>query len=87
MIIKQHHGVSNGVGFPLALTAAISPMAIFFIVIEDFAKSILEISGPPEKLASNMKEAIKPLKEKYQLPSYRKIVTEIENMTNPKKIN
>ena len=36
IIIKQHHGVSNGVGFPEALTAGISPMAIFFVVVEDF---------------------------------------------------
>lgn len=85
LIIKQHHGVSNGVGFPVVLTAGISPMAIFFMVVEDFANSILSIAGPPENLANSMKEALKPLKEKYQLPSYRKIVTEIENMINPKK--
>lgn len=85
LIIKQHHGVSNGVGFPEMLTSSISPMAIFFMVVEDFAINILAIPEPPEHLASSMKTAIIPLKEKYQLPSYRKIVTEIENMINPKK--
>jgi HD-GYP domain-containing protein (c-di-GMP phosphodiesterase class II) len=85
LIIKQHHGVSNGVGFPLVLTAGISPMAIFFMVVEDFATNVLAMPDPPENLASSMKEAIKPLKEKYLLPSYRKIVTEIENLVNPKK--
>ncbi|MDO9182954.1 MAG: hypothetical protein Q7U04_11130 [Bacteriovorax sp.] len=85
MIIKQHHGVSNGVGFPEVLTAGISPLAIFFIVLEDFATNILAISGPPENLVNSMREALKPLKEKYQLPSYRKIVTEIEMMIAPKK--
>jgi HD-GYP domain-containing protein (c-di-GMP phosphodiesterase class II) len=85
MIIKQHHGVSNGVGFPTVLTAGISPLAIFFMVLEDFAVNVLEISGPEANLAESLKEAIKPLKEKYQLPSYRKIVTEIENMTKPSK--
>lgn len=85
LIIKQHHGVSNGVGFPEVLTAAISPMAIFFIVVEDFAKNILAIPEPPENLGASMKEALIPIKEKYQLPSYRKIVVEIENMINPKK--
>lgn len=85
LIIKQHHGVSNGVGFPEVLTAGISPMAIFFMVVEDFATNILAIPEPPDSLANSMKEAILPLKEKYQLPSYRKIVTEIENMITPKK--
>ncbi len=85
LIIKQHHGVSNGVGFPEVLTTAISPMAIFFMVLEDFATNILNIPDSNENLAQSLKDAIKPLKEKYQLPSYRKIVTEIENLVTPKK--
>ncbi len=84
LIIKQHHGVANGYGFPESLTAAVSPMAIFFIVLEDFAKHILAINEPPEKLAHTMRAAIIPLKEKYQLPSYRKIVNELEIMMHPK---
>lgn len=84
-IIKQHHGVSNGVGYADTLTSAISPMAIFFMVVEDFATNILAIPEPPENLGSSMREALKPLKEKYQLPSYRKVVAEIENLVNPKK--
>ena len=85
LIIKQHHGVSNGVGFPEVLTTTISPMAIFFMVVEDFASNILKIETPPESIIDAMREAIVPLKEKYQLPSYRKIVTEIESMIAPKK--
>lgn len=75
IIIKQHHGVSNGVGFPEALTAGISPMAIFFVVIEDFVTCILENS---ESL--NFTPILAHLKQRYQLPTYRKIVTEIEHM-------
>lgn len=85
VIIKQHHGATNGVGFPESLTAAISPLAIFFMVVEDFATKILEMKGPEEHLAQSMRQALVPLKEKYQLPSYRKIVTEIENLLTPKK--
>lgn len=85
VIIKQHHGVLNGVGFPEVLTAGISPLAIFFMVVEDFATKILAIPEPSENLAELMREALRPLREKYQLPSYRKIVVEIEGMLNPKK--
>lgn len=85
VIIKQHHGATNGVGFPEVLTAAISPLAIFFMVVEDFATKILAIEDTPENIAQSMKLALVPLKEKYQLPSYRKIVTEIESMITPKK--
>jgi hypothetical protein len=73
LIIKQHHGVSNGVGFPDQLTSAISPMAIFFIVVEDFATQILTL-----KEGQKLSSIIPILKERYQLPSFKKIISEIE---------
>jgi HD-GYP domain-containing protein (c-di-GMP phosphodiesterase class II) len=85
LIIKQHHGVPNGVGFAEVLTTSISPMAIFFMVVEDFATNILGIEEARENIVSAMREAVKPLKVKYQMPSYRKIVTEIEALMAPKK--
>jgi hypothetical protein len=75
-IIKQHHGVSNGVGFPDSLTASISPMAVFFVVIEDFVSQLLALGDDLSLIPS----IVKNLKEKYQLPSYRKVSTEIEFM-------
>ncbi len=75
MIIKQHHGVSNGVGFPEVLTAGISPMAIFFVVVEDFATRVLEV-----KAVTELHKAVADIKERYQLPSYRKVVNEIESL-------
>lgn len=80
LIIKQHHGVSNGVGFPEFLTTTISPMAVFFVVVEDFVTCILEHNE-----LDNFTNIVKYLKQKYQLPTYRKIVTEIENRLTPKK--
>lgn len=79
IIIKQHHGVSNGVGFPEMLTAGISPMAIFFVVIEDFVTQILEHND-----LNNFSEILFNLKQRYQLPTYRKIVAEIEAMLTKK---
>lgn len=79
LIIKQHHGVSNGVGFPEVLTAAISPMAVFFIVVEDFVTCILD----QEDLTS-FTTIVKYLKTRYTLPTYRKIVAEIEAMVTKK---
>ena len=73
VIIKQHHGVSNGVGFAEVLSNAISPMAIFFVVIEDFVTSLLEDND-----LTRLPLVIEKLKIKYQLPAYRRIVTEIE---------
>lgn len=77
LIIKQHHGTTNGVGFPESYSTAISPMAIFFVVIEEFANQML--------LSNDLKNigiVISDMKEKFHLPSYRKIVQEIELMIN-----
>ncbi|MBC7429176.1 MAG: hypothetical protein H7336_11225 [Bacteriovorax sp.] len=79
IIIKQHHGVSNGVGFPEALTAAVSPMAVFFIVVEDFVTCILD-----QEDLTTFTTILKYLKQRYTLPTYRKIVTEIEAMVSKK---
>lgn len=79
IIIKQHHGVSNGVGFPESLTVGISPMAVFFVVVEDFVTCILEHND-----LQNFTNIIKHLKQRYQLPTYRKIVAEIESMVTKK---
>lgn len=75
LIIKQHHGVSNGVGFPDALTASISPMAVFFVVVEDFVTQILS-----KEDISHIPEYVKTIKDRYTLPSYRKVAHEIELM-------
>lgn len=75
MIIKQHHGVSNGVGFPEVLTASISPIAVFFVVVEDFVTHVIDMDD-----LSHIPIILKKFKERYQLPSYRKVLTEIEMM-------
>ena len=75
IIIKQHHGISNGVGFPESLTVGISPLAVFFVVVEDFATCILEHNN-----LENFPNIVKYLKLRYQLPTYRKIVNEIESL-------
>lgn len=80
LILKQHHGVANGVGFPEYLTAAISPLAIFFLVVEDFVTHILETQD-----TSQIKNIIVNLKLKYQLPTYRKVMVEIEALYGGKK--
>lgn len=79
LIVKQHHGVSNGVGFAEQFSASISPLAMVFIVVEDFANQILIA----EKLDINA--IIEYLQAKYTLPSYRKIVQELAELNKGSK--
>lgn len=69
LIVKQHHGQSNGIGFPDKLTSSISPLAIFFIVVEHFVTLLLEYK---EKI--NFELIFDELYRVHTLPSYRKVV-------------
>lgn len=69
IIVKQHHGQSNGIGFPDKLSSSISPLAIFFIVIEHFVTLLLEYK---EKI--NFEVIFDELYNTHTLPSYRKII-------------
>jgi len=79
VIIRQHHGSTNGMGFPNNLTTSISPMAIAFIVIEDFATRVLGILERREKLS--FKSILDEMENTYRLPSYLKIVEQLRNLT------
>lgn len=78
LIVKQHHGQTNGIGFPEKLSSGISPLAIFFIVIEHFSTLILE---------SNEKIQFEPIFDemykRHNLPSYRKVVDTLKNRFCP----
>lgn len=69
LIVKQHHGQTNGIGFPEKLSSGISPLAIFFIVMEHFSLLILECK---DKIQFEI--IFDELYKKHTLPSYRKVV-------------
>lgn len=75
IIVKQHHGVTNGVGFAESHSAAISPMAIVFMVIEDFATQVLL-----SKKGNTIVDILAGMQMKYSMPSYRKIVIELASL-------
>ncbi len=78
IIVKQHHGQSNGIGFPDKLSSAISPMAIFFIVIEHFVTLVLE-----DKNKIDFRKIFDELYKTHTIPSYRKIVDVLKNKFYP----
>jgi len=68
LIVKQHHGVTNGVGFPEVYSSSLTPLSILFIVVEEYAHQILisEDKLDLDKINDHMLK-------KFSLPSYRKI--------------
>lgn len=74
IIIRQHHGVSNGVGFADGPVASISPHAIVFVVLESFANMLLNFNPNQQKIS----DLVDSLYQTYSIPSYRKIVDAIK---------
>lgn len=76
-IIRQHHGALNGVGFTDHYGANVSPMAIVFIVAEEFTRIIMS----RESIILDRNQMLKELKEKFTHPKFKKILDIIQTIT------
>jgi response regulator RpfG family c-di-GMP phosphodiesterase len=76
-IIRQHHGVLNGVGFSENYGANLSPMAMVFIVAEQFTKILLSRENEPLDKTAMIKE----LREGFTKARFHKIVDLLENIS------
>ncbi len=75
-IIKQHHGVTNGVGFSEHYSQNISPMAIVFILAEDLVESLI---FPPKNFS--FKTKISQMRKTYHTQRFQKIIDALETVT------
>jgi len=79
-ILLQHHGTQNGIGFSdNKLNPTISPMAIVFMIVEDFVTTLIE-SG---ESGFDRGATLKKLKSKYSTGQYKKISLELERLLCP----
>ena len=69
VIIKQHHGVPHGVGFAETYAANLSPMAIVFILAEDFCDDMIRLGKDFNQAAK-----IQQMKERYSTQRFQKII-------------
>lgn len=76
-LIRQHHGTLNGIGFSEHFGSNISPMAIVFIVAEEFTRIILK----SESLPFNREAMIKELKEVFPTARFQKMIDLIQKIT------
>jgi response regulator RpfG family c-di-GMP phosphodiesterase len=73
-IIMQHHGMLNGVGFPKELNSALSPLAIVFMIAEDYTDQLLNVDAEFFKKDN----VIATLKERYNKGMFKKVVETLE---------
>ena len=76
-IIRQHHGTLNGVGFSEHYGANVSPVAVVFIVAEEFTRIILKReSGPFDRM-----EMLRELKEEFPTSRFQKVIDTLQSIT------
>lgn len=79
IIIRQHHGVTHGIGFSESYGGNLSPMTIVLILAEDFTDGILRSAAVDSAL--NVPAKIAQMREKYPTQRFQKIIDLIESIT------
>ena len=81
-LVKEHHGSKSGIGFPDSLSISISPMAMMFVVMEDFATLFIKnnISS-----AEDLEYVFNQLEGKYTKLSYAQTLDALKGIFLNKK--
>ena len=78
VIIKQHHGSYNGVGFPEDIQGNISHLAQLSMVAQDFTRELMKIYTPDQ---FNPGKLVKKIQLKYKKQRMKKFVESLESIT------
>ena len=83
LLIKQHHGMSSGIGFATDFKDDVSPLSRVIIVAEAFVEEFL--IAKKNNLISNepfdLNKIIEKLNLKFKRTTYRKIISTLENLS------
>lgn len=84
ILIREHHGVKSGKGFLENPSLSISPLAMAFIVVEDFVTSYLETmeKSGKEVTPSDLTNIILQLKSHYTQLTYKEVVEQLQKIFN-----
>ena len=77
-IVREHHGMRNGRGFPESLSLGISPLTMSYIVIEDFVTRFMEKAEKEEVTKEMMVAISEELKNKYVKLTYADVAEELQ---------
>ena len=76
-IIRQHHGTLNGIGFSDHYGNNVSPVAIVFIIAEEFTRLIMDNENSPLDKENLMQH----LKGEFPTSRFQKIIEKLETIT------
>jgi HD-GYP domain-containing protein (c-di-GMP phosphodiesterase class II) len=79
LLIRQHHGMSNGIGFAMEYRDDISPLSKIIIISEAFVEEVLKLKKEKQEKIT-VPEIIELLKVKFDKHTYRKIIETINTL-------
>jgi response regulator RpfG family c-di-GMP phosphodiesterase/CheY-like chemotaxis protein len=79
LLIKQHHGMTNGVGFATEFKDDISPLSKIVLVAEAFVEEFMRMREQNPNYQLDPKKIVVTLNEKFKRTTYKKIVETLES--------
>ena len=76
-LVTEHHGSKKGFGFPENLNTSISPLAIMFMVLEDFSTAFIKYNI---ETAEDIQLIFEGLKNKYNHPTYTETLVSLKSI-------
>lgn len=80
LLIKQHHGMTNGVGFAIDFKDDISPLSKIVIISEAFVEEYMKGKEADAQFQIDLKKIVPLLNEKFKKSTYRKIIETLETL-------
>lgn len=74
LLIKQHHGMTNGIGFAIEFKDDISPLSKIVLVSEAFVEEYMKGKDGDPHFQIDVKKIIPILNEKFKKNTYKKII-------------
>lgn len=79
LLIKQHHGITNGIGFAIEFKDDISPLSKIVLVAESFVEEFMKLRDQDPNYQLDVKKLIEVLNDKFKKTTYKKIIETLEN--------
>jgi HD-GYP domain-containing protein (c-di-GMP phosphodiesterase class II) len=80
LLIKQHHGMTNGIGFALEFKDDVSPLSKIVLVSEAFVEEYMKAKEADAKYQIDLKKILLVLVEKFKKSTYKKIIETLETL-------
>ncbi len=75
--IREHHGAKDGIGFADQLKGSLHPLAMIFMVIEEFVVKFLALENPT---TDDLITLVNDLEKKYYKGNYQKAVEALKSV-------